>query len=271
MPASGADKQQRGIQSVEVSGRLLKALADARHPLPLGELAANAELTPAQAFTYLVSLVKLNLVKRDHMSGNYEPGPLCLRLGLLHLETQPSYRAAIPHAVTLAASLGHSVAICTPGSQGPTIVRYEHGGFPLHVNLHIGTVMSLEMTATGRVFCAFSDASLLQTMQAQQYGSSTHPAPPHPASMQKADFQKLLSAIRERGLERGINAPSPGVSSLSAPVFDQHGKLCLTLTVIGSSGNIDVDWNGKTAAALRGAATAITRELAASGATGEPA
>lgn len=264
-PDSGKDKQQRGIQSVEVSGRLLHALAHARQPLGLSELAASAELTPAQAFTYLVSLVKLGLIKRDPV-GSYEPGPLSLRLGLLHLEHQAAYRIAVPHTVKLAETLGHSVAICTPGPQGPTIVRYEHGGFPLHVNLHIGTVMSLPLTATGRVFCAYSEPAELQRMLAQQAGNSgTHPAPLHLGQIEGQAFQQNLTAIRRRGMECGINAPSPGISSLSAPVFDDAAQLCLTLTVIGSSGDIDISWDGPSATALREATQAIGRQLAAGG------
>lgn len=261
---TGKDKQQRGIQSVEVSGRLLQALASARQALNLSELAAAAELTPAQAFTYLVSLVKLGLIKRDYLTGNYAPGPLSLRLGLLHLEYQPAYRIAVPYATELAERLGHSVAICTPGPQGPTIVRYEHGGFPLHVNLHIGTVMSLQLTATGRVFCAYAETENLELMLTQQSGRhGTHPAPLHLAQIRDAAFQKNLLAIRQRGMERGINAPSPGISSLCAPVFDGSRKLCLTLTIIGSSGDIDVNWDGKTALALHEATHAISRILTA--------
>ena len=64
-------------------------------PLGLSELAAAADLSTAQAHTYLVSLTRLALVKRDAITGNYEP-PLSLRLGLMSIERQPAYRAALP-------------------------------------------------------------------------------------------------------------------------------------------------------------------------------
>ena len=138
---------------------LLDALARARAPLALERpRRRRADSSTAQAHTYLVSLTRLGLVKRDALTGNYEPGPLSLRLGLLHLEHQPAYRAAVPRVAALAEATGFSVAICVAGPQGPTIVRYERGGFPLHVNLHVGTVMSLSATSTGRVFRAFYDA-----------------------------------------------------------------------------------------------------------------
>ncbi|MCW3605447.1 IclR family transcriptional regulator [Burkholderia cenocepacia] len=266
-------KAQRGIQSVEVGGRLLDALARRRKPLGLSELAAAADLSTAQAHTYLVSLTRLALVKRDALTGNYEPGPLSLRLGLMSIERQPAYRATLPHAVRLAETVGLSVALSVPGVLGPTIVRIEHGGYPLHVNLHVGSVMSLDTTATGRVFRAFGDAAQLDAMAASQAGAGdtlagAEGAPVAPdAGAQPAE----LDAIRMRGIERSIDRPSPGVSGMCVPVFDAQGRLQLALTVIGSTGSIDVDWDGPIAVALRDAARQATASLGAAGADPAPA
>lgn len=257
--AATAQKPQRGIQSVEVGGRLLAALAHARAPLALSDLAASAALPPGQAHAYAVSLTRLGLIKRDAVSGRYEPGPLALRLGLLHLERQPAFRAAVPRVAALAEAVGFSIAICIAGPQGPTIVRYEHAGFPLHVNLHVGTVMSLTTTSTGRVFCAYLPPPRLHAMLANQTGLADYPVP----TAERDAFDATLAAIRRRGIERGIDAPSPGISSLSAPVCDAVGGLQLALTAIGPTGTIDVTWNGSLARALLDTARAIGTDLAA--------
>jgi DNA-binding IclR family transcriptional regulator len=165
----------------------------------------------------------------------------------------------VPRVAALAEAIGFSVAICIAGPQGPTIVRYEHGGFPLHVNLHVGTVMSLPATSTGRVFCAFLPHQTLQAMWANQSGSVDESMT---APAGRDAFEAMLAAIRERRLERGVDAPSPGISSLSTPVLDASGGLCLALTVIGSTGSIDVKWNGPVARALLAAARDIRAELA---------
>ncbi|MEB2602054.1 IclR family transcriptional regulator C-terminal domain-containing protein [Burkholderia cenocepacia] len=266
-------KAQRGIQSVEVGGRLLDALARRRKPLGLSELAAAADLSTAQAHTYLVSLTRLALVKRDALTGNYEPGPLSLRLGLMSIERQPAYRATLPHAVRLAETVGLSVALSVPGVLGPTIVRIEHGGYPLHVNLHVGSVMSLDTTATGRVFRAFGDAAQLDAMAASQAGAGDTLAGAESESVASdAGAQPAeLDAIRMRGIERSIDRPSPGVSGMCVPVFDAQGRLQLALTVIGSTGSIDVDWDGPIAVALRDAARQATASLGAAGADPAPA
>lgn len=256
-------KAQRGIQSVEVGGRLLDALARRRKPLGLSELAAAADLSTAQAHTYLVSLTRLALVKRDAITGNYEPGPLSLRLGLMSIERQPAYRAALPHAARLAEAVGLSVALSVPGVLGPTIVRIEHGGYPLHVNLHVGSVMSLDTTATGRVFRAFGDPAQLDAMAASQAGAGATLAGAEQPAPDAGVPQAELDAIRARGIERGVDLPSPGVSAMCVPVFDAQGTLQLALTVIGSTGSIDVDWDGPIAAALRDAALQATASLGA--------
>lgn len=263
-PVKDAARPQRGIQSVEVGGRLLDALARARMPLALSDLAASGALPPGQAHAYVVSLARLGLIKRDEISGRYEPGPLALRLGLLHLERQPAFRATVPRVVALAETLGLSIAICIAGPQGPTIVRYEHAGFPLHVNLHVGTVMSLPATSTGRVFCAYLPAAELQAMWANQSsaprsGRSVQSMVP---AAQRSAFDATLASIRTRGLERGVDAPSPGISSLSVPVCDATGRLLLALTAIGTTGSIDVAWQGPVARALRDTARAVTADLA---------
>jgi DNA-binding IclR family transcriptional regulator len=253
-------KTQRGIQSVEVGGRVLLALAQARTPLALSDLASVAQIAPGQAHAYLVSLSRLGLIKRDELSGRYEPGPLSLRLGLLHLENQPAFRAAVPRVAALAEAIGFSVAICIAGPQGPTIVRYEHAGFPLHVNLHVGTVMSLPATSTGRVFSAFLPREALASMWANQSGDASNAMTP---PRESATFKAALTAIRKRGLESSVDAPSPGISSLSAPVLAGDGRLLLALTVIGSTGAIDVAADGPIAHALLAAAHDIGAELAA--------
>jgi DNA-binding IclR family transcriptional regulator len=72
----------RGIQSIEIGGRLLRVLADAIQPMMLGGLADAAGMPPGQAHAYLVSFRKMQLVEQDGVSGRYRLGPFALRLGL---------------------------------------------------------------------------------------------------------------------------------------------------------------------------------------------
>jgi DNA-binding IclR family transcriptional regulator len=134
------------------------------------------------------------------------------------------------------------------------------------VNLHVGSVMSLTTTSTGRAFCAF-------TPQAQ-WPQAWHEQMPA-ASDERERFDALLAETRTHGISRSVNTPSPSVSSLCAPVFDASGRLRLALTAIGPTAALDVAWEGAAASALRATASAIAaqvdaqREVAEVGEVGE--
>ncbi len=148
-------KPQRGIQSVEVGGKLLLALAAAGRAMALGELARESGMDASSAHRYLVSFGKLGLVRQDPSTGVYDLGPSAAQLGLAALQRLDPLREATTAAAALVARIGHTVAIAAHGHLGPTIVRIEESIHPLHVNMRTGTVMSLLNTATGLVFAAW--------------------------------------------------------------------------------------------------------------------
>ena len=147
-------KEQRAIQSVEVGGRLLLALAAHPTPMTLKDLAAGAQLPPSRAHPYLVSYGRLGLVAQDPVSGRYALGPAALQLGLTALHQCEPVRVAEPVAEALAAETGQAVAVAVWGNFGPTVIRMIDARQPLHVTMRAGTVMSPFGTATGRAFAA---------------------------------------------------------------------------------------------------------------------
>ena len=79
-------RSQRGIQSVEVGGQLLHALAHVGRTMALKDLAREAGMSAAKAHPYLVSFGKLGLIEQDAASGRYGLGPLAMQLGLISLQ-----------------------------------------------------------------------------------------------------------------------------------------------------------------------------------------
>ncbi|MFN7394694.1 MAG: helix-turn-helix domain-containing protein, partial [bacterium] len=107
---------QRGIQSIEVGGALLRALAHHGRALALKDLAAEAGMTPAKAHPYLVSFGKLGLIEQDAASGRYGLGPLAVQLGLISLQQLDPVALADAELEGLAAATGHTVGIAVWGS-----------------------------------------------------------------------------------------------------------------------------------------------------------
>lgn len=237
---SHSDRQPRGIQSIEVGGQLLRALAHQGRPLALKDLAREAGMPPAKAHPYLVSFIKIGLVAQD--DGRYGLGPLALQLGLISLQQYDPVRLATPVIEALAEQLGHTVAIAVWGTRGPTIVRVAEGPTPVHISMRHGTVMSLAGTASGRLFAA------LRTEDAATLGEAL------PA-------KALLREVKARGMAESRDGVIAGVSALAAPVFDATGRLVLALTAIGPSASFDTADDGPLAAPLREAAALVSQRL----------
>lgn len=261
--------RQRGIQSMEVGGQLLLALVQHGRPMALKDLARDAGMAPAKAHPYLVSFNKLGLIVQDEASGHYGLGPLAMQLGLISLQQFDPMRLASPLLADLAQTLGHTVALAVWGNRGPTIVRIEESPSLVHVTMRHGTVMSLRNTASGRLFAAYlpMDTVLAALNEERAYEERTQAeAQPHigmPLSPIGIDpvFQKLLDGVRLHGLSHAVNLIVPGVSALAAPVFDESGKLVLSLTAIGPSALFDVDLNGSIATTLKQVGADLSQRL----------
>lgn len=257
--ADSESRGPRGIQSVEVGGQLLIALAHHGRPLPLKDLAREAGMTPAKAHPYLVSYIKLGLVEQEAGSGHYGLGPLALQLGLISLQQYEPVRLATPRIEELALNLGHTVAIAVWGNRGPTIVRVAEAPSPVHITMRHGTVMSLQGTASGRLFAAYLPQA--QVLEALRLGSPAEAE----AALQGEDLvpalRRLLAQTREAGLAQSRDGVVAGVSALAAPVFDDAGRMVLSLTAIGPSGHFDLDLQARPAQELRRVALELSRQL----------
>jgi len=106
--------------------------------------------------------------------------------------------------------------------------------------------MSLRGTASGRLFMAH-----LPT--ATTAAADTEPGRPISAHS--------LAAIRKAGLASAQDGVVMGVSALAAPVFDDQGRIVLSLTAIGPSGNFNLATDGPIAVALRRAGAALSQQL----------
>ena len=248
--APPAPRASRGIQSVEVGGRLLQALLRAGGALPLKALAEQAGMSAAKAHPYLVSFCKLGLIEQDEAGGHYGLGPLALQLGLVAQQRLDPVRLAGEMLPALALQLGHTVAIAVWGTQGPTIVRIELPPTAIHVAMRPGTVLSLSGTASGLLFAAHRPAADLRPLLKAER-----------VKLDAVEFERRLARVRAEELGIAIDTIVPGVSAMAAPVFGPDGELLLALTAIGPSSIFDIAPRGPVAQALREAAGRVAARL----------
>jgi DNA-binding IclR family transcriptional regulator len=260
-PQTGEEaKGQRAVQSIEVGGRLLLALANSPGPLMLKDLAAQADLPPSRAHPYLVSFGKLQLIEQDPATGQYALGPAALQLGLTFLQQLDPVKAALPVAQELAASTGHAVALAVWGNFGPTIIRMIDARQPLHVAMRAGTVMSILGTATGRAFAAVMPPERIEQAMSGPLGDPDGQRAPLFKHRAK-ELREAAEEVRKHGVARAEGRPIPGVNAFSAVAFDHEGEPVLVITALGHQDRFPADWDSSAAHAVREAAAEVSARL----------
>lgn len=255
------DSPQRSIQSIETGFALLAALVDSSAPLTLRDLSRAAGMTSAKAHPYLVSFIRVGLVRQDGASGRYELGPFSLQLGVAGLQRLDPVRAALPAITQLADNIGHTTALAVLGSHGPTMIHVVDARYPVHVNMRPGTVMSMLHTATGHIFSAWLPPTLARHYIEREAQDGAVVTARRQPPIEQTALDALLDGVRTHGMARALGNPLPGIDALSVPVFDHANGLALAITTLGPSGLFDASWDGPVAKALRACAHDISATL----------
>ncbi|MCB1397689.1 MAG: IclR family transcriptional regulator [Rhodobacter sp.] len=251
----------RGIQSIEISGRILKALVEAAAPMMLKDLAQAADLAPAQCHAYLTSLRHVGLVHQEPHSGLYSMGPFAMRLGIGWLQSSPLAAAAIRATRALTEELGIMSLLAVWGEHGPAIVHINTGVAPLALNLRQGTLYSVTGTATGRVFAAFDERPEVTRQIARDLGDDGE-SRALGSHVTREGFEMQVARARQCGYATAEGAPIPDVNAVSVPVYDPAGGFALAVSLIGRAAELPVDAGSAAARALLDTSTAITRAVA---------
>jgi DNA-binding IclR family transcriptional regulator len=249
-------KAQQGIQSIEVGARILQALAGARHPQMLKDLAAAAQMPAAKAHRYLVSFARMGLVEQQADTGLYDLGGFALELGLGAMARLEPVTLAGPALAELRDETGQTVALAVWANHGATIVRWLGADTPVAASLRVGAVLPLTRSATGAAFLAFlptqTTAPWVKKELADHARQGTTPAT-------RAALEQLIAQTQRRGFAH-TSEFIPGISGIAAPVFDQSGSMTLALVALGYSRPFDAAIDSISGALLR-TAKLLSRRL----------
>jgi DNA-binding IclR family transcriptional regulator len=251
------EKTRQGIQSIEVGGRVLEALAYAPHPLMLRDLAAAADMAPAKAYRYLVSFIRMGLAEQERETGRYTLGPFALQLGLSALARMEPVALATPILRDLGEAIGQTVAIAVWGNQGATIVRWFGSDTPVSASLRLGSVMPLSRSATGRAFLTFLPRKTTAQFLERELANNRRLGL-NPASVE--EVEPSIQRTRRDGIARTSDF-LPGIAGMAAPVFDYNGSMTLALIALGYKSTFDISLSGPIATRVRDLARQLSRRL----------
>lgn len=248
----------KGIQSVEISYRLLRPFTTSAGPFTLTKLAQAAGMTPTKAHFYLVSLVRVGLLSRSGTGGTFSLGPAALHLGLAALAQIDVVQASQEPMQRLRDKLGLPIFLSVWAENGPTIVQQFRGLRTSSWSMQIGAVLS-PFTATGRALLAHAPMALQKNIVERELAKATAEDPWYGSSPES--MLRLLDDIRVHGISPSSGAVVPGYSGMAAAIIDHEGTAAGALTIIGDTRHFDGSPTGKIATALIEVASGITDSL----------
>jgi DNA-binding IclR family transcriptional regulator len=259
-PMQRSRTKSAGIQSVEVSASLLRALAETSGPMTLTNLARQARMSLSKAHKYLASFIRIGLVRQDNATGRYMLGRFAAELGFAALRNTDVVEIAQETLDTLRDRLDTTAALSVWGSQGPTVVRKALNLQPVSLLVQLGTVTPLLTSSTGRVFAAYLDRRKTRAMIDRELANRKGAAA-KAGLRTRGDVEKLLAKVHKDGMAVAVGLMHPGVVAVSAPIFDIHGDIVATINLAGMDGIMDIRPQSAVRRALRAAAADLTHQL----------
>lgn len=225
----------KGIQSITLGFRLLKAVADCDAPASLKAIATAGEMSPSKARMYLISLIETGLVAQNAETGLYSLGPFALHLGARALQRMEMVEAANDAMRALQRKTKAHVLLCTWSERGIIIVSRTEGVDALPLNFRLGGSHPIASTATGQIFLAFGPqeetwAHLTRELQELRLSKSEQRKRVRELEKAVVDVRKHKIAEADPiAYDSGVTLS--GFAAIAAPVFDfnQHLRHVLTL------------------------------------------
>lgn len=217
--------KRKSIRSVEIGARVLEALVESgKEGAYLREVAGKAKLSRSQAHRYLLAFVNTGVVEQDPSGGRYALGPFAVRIGMAALARVEPVQVAGRHLSDLLQELKTTGLLSVWGNYGPTVVRWIDGGLPLFTTLHTGSILPLQTSSAGILFLAFCPRAQTQAVLETERAAGL--------AVPEDELEKLVEGARTCGYASNSGGVVPGLSALSAPVFDADERIVATMSVL---------------------------------------
>ena len=257
---SRADRQQIGVQSVEIAGRLLKTLAQLGGPQTLKDFSAAAGLSPAKAHRYLVSLIREGLIEQSSIDGRYDFGGAAREIGRAAINRLDIMRIGAPLLVDLRNVLQQTVFLGVWGNDGPTVLYWLDVPRPVSVIIRPGSILPLLTSALGLVCAAYLPPDLTKKHITKEIAEHKRSGLDFPVKSE-AEAARKLADVRARGFSLVRGDLIRGIDAMAVPVLDFKKDLMAVLAAVGPSKSIDVSSKGKSVRELKLAAKKFVSQI----------
>ncbi|OSP54779.1 transcriptional regulator [Pseudoruegeria sp. SK021] len=193
-------------------------------PVRLGAVSSDLGLSRATAYQRLFTLVEAGWLDQD-ATGAYRLTMFATRLAAAALEQTDLGTRVEPVLSRLADRIKETVSLAVIDRGLPCIVARVETNTLLRAVQQIGTMLSLDGSASGRVLCAFAEGHILDRLR-----TGEHPLP----------TEEIMQKVRADGYAISSGYTQSGVIGMAVPVFDARQKVIATVSLVQPEGRFDL-------------------------------
>ena len=212
------NKNQCGVQSLEIGLSILDVLIDHNEPMMLKDIAQAMQMHPAKCHRYLVSLIRKDYARKLD-DGRYGLGVRVNALAALGHSgsNQNNILARLTQAACeIRDTLHCGVQIAKWFSEGPIIIQSVEPDSPISIITRIGSRMPLTTSATGQLFASYQPDSIIQPLIMAEWQAVDSA---RTSAEQWQAFIQLQSSIRKQGYATVTGDMLMGVNAITIPIM----------------------------------------------------
>lgn len=244
--------RRRGIDSVEVAGRILQAALRLDNLFRLKDLETATGIASATLYRYLVSLTQCGLIQRVDGGNRYTLGLLALQLGQRVGQSSDLVSLSAPYVQEFSQRVGETCAIGLWFEKGAAIVKWFEVNRAISISLRLGAELPIRGSSTARVLAAHLPRTVTEPVLQRELGKQSESG---------SDIEVIyneLARVRALGLVQAKGTHIRGISSLSVPVFGHNGEIVFAIAAIGNQMTFDARLEGPLAKELKQLASRIS-------------
>lgn len=213
----------RPLSSVLKSLAVLDALTRSNRPMRLMELAQTLDESRATTYQRLLTLGEGGWVEQTD-DGAYRLSLQAARAGTAALEQANLGERSTAVLQELVLEARETASLAALSGIHAQIVKRVEADVVVRAQVHVGTLLSLDQSSSGRVLTAFATPEQRELL-ARKGAVLASPA--------------LLREVARKGYAVSSGKDVPGVRSVAAPVFDAKGACLFALSVVAPTTRFD--------------------------------
>jgi DNA-binding IclR family transcriptional regulator len=214
----------RPLSSVLKTLALVDVMARHGRPARLADIARAANMSRGTAHQKLVTLLQAGWI--EQVEGLYRLSLHATQIASAALEHADLGERVVPFLEDLVVKAKETASLAVIDGVSICIVQRVESTGVLRADLHVGALLDLQHSASGRVLAAFARERMLDEWRRRK--------------VPLADA-KVLEQVRREKFAVSSGMSYEGVRAIGAPVFDSRGECAAALTLVGPVPRFDVN------------------------------